>query len=527
MTILFFAILIGLYSYLIFFLGIFGFLYKNVIVYSSIVFWFFGLIYLFKNKKVKLDIKKLKLSNTSKFLIFLIGLQACVNFVGVLGPEISFDALWYHLTLPKLYLENHLIFHIPGGLLYYSDMPKLTEMLYVSALSVSNETLAKFIHFSFGLLTLLAIYKIARKSFSQETSILACIVFYSSLVVGWESISAYTDLTAAFFTTVAVLGFINWIEKRNTKNLVMCAILIGFAITSKVVLINLLFILTLLILFIIASKKIMFNKIIKSSAILWILSIVIPLPWFIFSYINTGNPFYPLFDLRFNFPFNHDILTGIKLLLISSDPINPIYVISIPIIIVLYKKYNIRLKVLSVFTLLAIVFWLTTTQIGGTRFLLAYLPVFSVLSVSIIHFKPDSILQRYMIFLIISIALLSVSYRGIANTKFIPYIFGNESKKEFLTNNLNFSFGDFYDTDDYFKNNIKSSDKILLYGFHNLYYVNFPFIDSSWVKKGDRFNYIATQNLSLPTRFADWTEVYYNKTTKVKLYTMKGKMWAY
>ena len=68
---------------------------------------------------------------------------------------------------------------------------------------------------------------------------------------------------------------------------------------------------------------------------------------------------------------------------------------------------------------------------------------------------------------------------------------------------------------------------MLLYGFHNLYYVNFPFVDSSWVKKGDDFNYVAVQNSKIPERFSDWSLVYSNSITRVKLYTKGEIRWAY
>jgi hypothetical protein len=109
----------------------------------------------------------------------------------------------------------------------------------------------------------------------------------------------------------------------------------------------------------------------------------------------------------------------------------------------------------------------------------------------------------------------------------LPVVLGNETKAEFLTKYLNFSFGDFYDTDNYFKNHLTKQDTVLLLGFGKLYYVDFNFIDSTWVKKGDKFNYIAVQNGILPKRFSDWHQIYYNKLTKVKLYTLGGKICVY
>ena len=91
-------------------------------------------------------------------------------------------------------------------------------------------------------------------------------------------------------------------------------------------------------------------------------------------------------------------------------------------------------------------------------------------------------------------------------------------KNRLRSKHLNFSFGDFYDSNNYFKNNIKPNDKVLLYGFHNLYYVDFPFIDSSFAKNSDKFNYIAVQNSKLPKEFSNWKQIYYNEVTKVGVY---------
>src|SRR6185369_9240613 len=152
--------------------------------------------FLFKIKnKVKQSIAKEKL-----LIVFgsLLGLQIVVNFIGVLGPEVGFDALWYHLVLPKLYLVHHEVFFIPGGLLYYSAMPKLAEMLYVGGLSFGNEIVVKCIHFIFGLLTCFALYKLQRKFFTPLIALIGVVVFYSNLVFAWESASAYIDLIRAF-----------------------------------------------------------------------------------------------------------------------------------------------------------------------------------------------------------------------------------------------------------------------------------------------------------------------------------------
>jgi hypothetical protein len=520
------AFLVGIYSYLIFDLGILHALYKNNVIALTITYLIIVLYYYFKTKKIPKSIN-LSFDNTSVFLILLIATQALVNFIGVLGPEISFDSLWYHLTLPKIYLINHSIFHIPGGLLYYSDMPKLTEMLYIGGLSITNEVFAKAIHFSFGLLILFSIYQISRKFLSKKYSLIAVLIFYSSLVVGWESVTAYVDLARTFFELLAFWGFMNWFEDKKMKWLIISGVMMGFAITTKLVAIGSLPIFLLLFAYYAYAKKEKILTVTKKFLMFVFFSSLIPLPWFVFSFVNTGNPFYPYFSnipvdsgQSFTMPnFLFVFKDFYNLFLNLSDPISPLFLILLPIIFLVLKKSNIKIKFFAIYTFSSIVIWYLTQELRGGRFIMPYLPVFSVLAAYAVEKLKDKRLKSIILIAIVAVSLSSIFYRGLANKKFLPVILGMETKSEFLTKNLNFSYGDFYDTDGYFAKTIKPSDSVLLYGFHNLYYVNFPFIDSFFLKTSDRFDYIAVQNSAIPPRYRDWKEIYYNKITKVRLYS--------
>ncbi len=536
------AFIIGIFSYLIFAAGVFGLLYKNVIWFSTIM-YALVVIYVLKDK---VRIKNLKTTidgyiiffKTNKILglsFILLSTQLLVNLIGVLGPEVSFDALWYHLELPKLFIQNHSVFHVPGNLLYYSDMPKLTEMLYAFALMLNGDLLAKLIHFLFGVLTLLAIYKVSRKFLPKDYSILAAVAFYSNLVVGWESITAYVDLSRTFFELLAFLGFIEWISKRKAKFILISGIMLGFAIATKIISASSLIIFAFLFSYDAYLQKENIKIFIKRFSFFLIACSLPVLPWFLFSFINTGNPVYPFFttnfvnaDNSFSFPnITHIFLSLYNFFLRSNDPISPIYLIVLPLIIIWFKKYDYKLRFLIIYSLISLSLWYLALQNIGSRFILPYLPVFSILAVCSIQKVNVIWLRRFLIGIIFFLSFVSVGYRTIANAKYIPVILGRETRGEFLGKHLNFSFGDFYDTEGYFKKNIRASNKVLLFGFHNLYYVDFPFIDSSWIKSGDRFNYIAVQNSNIPKRFSNWKEIYYNKLTRVRLYTLGRKMWAY
>ena len=185
------------------------------------------------------------------------------------------------------------------------------------------------------------------------------------------------------------------------------------------------------------------------------------------------------------------------------------------------------MKSLLIYSVLALGIWYLTEQNRGGRFILPFLSVFSILAAYVVSEIKQRNFKIFFIIVIILVSIISIGYRGIANAKFLPGDLGRETKSVFLIKYLNFSFGDFYDTDNYFQNHLTKNDTVLLFGFGKLYYVDFNYIDSSWVKKGDKFNYIAVQSGIIPKRFSDWKEIYYNKLTKVKLYTKEGKQWAY
>ena len=512
------AFFLGVFSYIIFFLGIFHFLYPVFLIPFSL-FSLLGMLFILIKKLPNNVLFPTDLLGKIFFLLLI--LQTIVNSIGVLGPELGFDALWYHGTLPKLYLINHAIINIPYGLFYYAYMPKLIEMIYTAALSFGFDGLPKIVHFGLGIACCLALFSFAKKYFSKTLSLMIVVIFYSNLVVGWESISGYIDLGRTFFEILALSAFVEWSEKNNRFWFLISSVMIGLAITTKLLAFGSLAIFCILIAVRGYVKKQSLFKTSKDMGIFLFISILIPLPWMIFSLIYTGNPVYPFFTSAYPISSGGNIvsLNIFKdlwtLFTASADPISPVYIACIPLIIFYFKKTSFTLKLVYVYSILALVVWYITPRTGGGRFILPYLPAFSLLvGFSIQQLNKTGKIIAYALVIIISI--ISITYRGVANAKFIPVIFGQQTKEQFLAEHLNFSFGDFYDTDGYFSKHIHKNDLVYVYGFHNLYYVNFPFTLNSL---DSHISYIAIQgNYPLPKEFQEWKKVYENKVTHVVLY---------
>ncbi len=496
------AVLIGIYGYTIWIFGIIGQLNKTTIGVTTVL-W--GIVLLLRFKIPKLE----KLSAVSGIIFALIALQSVVNLIGALAPELGFDALWYHLTIPKIFLQEGRIFYIPGGLFYYSVIPKLTEMLYMAALTLSNEVWAKLTHFGFGILTLVALYKLSRRFLRQEYAFLAVLVFYSNLVVSWQSITAYIDLARTFYEVMAIWAFVIYLEKKDKRWLSVCGVMLGFEIATKIVASgSLLLFILLLVLF--------HKKRIKDLLLLIVPALLIPLPWFVFAWITTGNPFYPVFSgMRLEHSINP--FDMVKVFLRSPDPVSPIYVMFLPLVIYNLRSVTKKNKVLVWYVALAILVWFITPRDNGGRFILPYLPIFSLLVAITISLINDRLIRYTGAVVVLAVAVITIGYRGMANAKYLPVVTGQQSKADFMAKNMDFSFGDYYDVDGKVKE-IVGNNKVLVIGGHNLFYMDFPFVHESYLKPYDKFNFILTQNSELPEKYNSWNIVYANDLTKVKLF---------
>jgi hypothetical protein len=528
------AFLIGLYANCIFLLGLSHLLYGSVLLaFTSL--YIAGAILFWNKFDEKIEWKKIKeeiIHQTQQNRLYVIGIvvSIIIMLLGTLVPETAFDALWYHLTLPKLYLQFADIHFFSGNLFYYSAMPKVGEMLYLAALSFGSDILAHLIHFSFVLLIGVVIYYLTRKYTSKYIAIIAVVIFLSNIVVLWEATTAYIDLIRTFFEVMTLWGLLNYLEKKNTKWLIESAFLFGIAIETKLLAFaSLPIFLTLIIMF--GFKKLKGRLI--DALMFGLLAVLVPLAWFIFAYLNTGNPIYP-FLTSYTFSIGKDTLAFpqtitdlVTVFVVSADPVSPIYLMLIPLFFIAWNKFKKIDVMLIVLSAVSLIIWTLTPKTGGGRFILPYLPLLSITAgIILFRIEKERILFRISILCVLIVFFISLCYRGVAEVRNLPVILGLESRDTYLTDHLNFNFGDFYDTDQKIKEIVGIDKTVLLYGFHNLYYMDVPFIDASFAKKSDSFDFIATQHTKLPKRFRYWQPVYYNPTTDVTLYSM-GQKWEY
>ncbi|HEY3414630.1 MAG TPA: hypothetical protein VGM51_16445 [Armatimonadota bacterium] len=246
-------------------------------------------------------------------LTFVTALFALLTLTGALAPPTSneWDTLAYHFAVPKVWLHDGRIHMLPYD--NHAGFPMLTEMLYSVGLSVGNLGAAKLVHWFYGMLCALTCYWAARRWVSRKAGLLAAALFLAVPAVGWEATTAYIDLAAALYVSLGVFAFARWIESQGAGDggrerggesaspspphpltpssgwLVLAGICGGLACGVKMTMIATSGLLVLWAAGLALKRRAAW----KQVGLLTGLMLAIGAPWYIKTWIWTGNPFYP------------------------------------------------------------------------------------------------------------------------------------------------------------------------------------------------------------------------------------------
>ncbi|MCI5124674.1 MAG: phospholipid carrier-dependent glycosyltransferase, partial [Candidatus Electrothrix sp. AR5] len=211
--------------------------------------------------------------------------------------------LIHHLQLPKLYLQHGGIYEIPG--LVFSYYPMNLDLLYMGALYLGSDILAKYIHMVFGLGTALLLYVHLKKRLSSTYGLLGALFFLSIPIIVKLSITVYVDLGLVFFSTASLLLLFHWLETgKQKKHLILAGLSCGLAIGTKYNGLLVLFLLALMLPILIIRSQPQTKKdagtAIRATVFFCLAALLSASPWLVKNTVWTGNPIYPLYNGFFN-----------------------------------------------------------------------------------------------------------------------------------------------------------------------------------------------------------------------------------
>lgn len=229
-------------------------------------------------------------------LLAVVVAAALLTLVGSLAPPISddWDGLAYHLADAKLYLDRGRI--SPIWFQSHSNFPFTVEMLFVAGLALKSVSIAKGLSWVFWLAGVLGVYGLTRslagESGSRWCGLAGATVFAATPIVLWEATSSYVDVAAAVFLVLAAHALLVWRRSDVRGWLIVAGLFAGWALGTKMT--------VLLPVVLLGGCALWWSKAVgprrAGHALAFVgIALAVASPWYIKSYVWTGNPVYPFF----------------------------------------------------------------------------------------------------------------------------------------------------------------------------------------------------------------------------------------
>lgn len=238
-------------------------------------------------------------------VLLIIGL----TLVGALAPPAGsdYDGLAEHLAQASYYVRHHVV--APLWHDHHSQFPSNMQMLYSVALLYNHSVSgAKLFHWFHGMLCLIGVALIARRFMARRAAPWAAVILATTPLFIWLCSVSYVDLGAAAYGVLALLMFLHWYRSGERRYLFLSGLLAGCGATVKMQGLALFGVLIFAALLFVLLRW--FRKLTDSAppcpwrprslaSGLWMvvvtgcLGALICCPWYIRSYLYTGNPVYP------------------------------------------------------------------------------------------------------------------------------------------------------------------------------------------------------------------------------------------
>jgi len=501
-----FGIGAGLLALIILFVGMIGFLYKSVILVLLIALCAISVTQIkkvFKDISVWLNrIRKEKFSYFELFLLFCILFVWSFALVGSMTPLIGTDAASYHLQDPKIFILQHKITHIPYT--RESLWPFLIQMLFTLGLLLKGVVVAKLFNFTFGLLSIVAVYSLCRRQWQRTPSLLAASVIGLMPAVFTSAKYAYTDLAVVFYTAVSFYLVFLWLQRKEMVLFYLCALFCGFLLGIKIVLVTAVAVILILYIFNAGKEKPFIKGVLVHAAVFLTIIFATCGIWYLRSWIILGNPVYPFAGYLFGghgYPeeyLRYHTTSGIGMGIIQylkipwlitlypdifgGESVGPIFLIFLPMAIFIRRPSKFVKQIMFIAVVLYASWFIVYQYV---RFLYPTL-IFASILVAYLYFETCSkeiILRKaaqLTIVIIFCFSLVLSVYHNLDNS---AVAFGLEGQKDYLMRREKSCA-----MADYINNNLPKDARIFILSDPHLFYIDRYAADGFCFKMETRYD---------------------------------------
>jgi hypothetical protein len=215
-----------------------------------------------------------------------------VTMIGALAPptDSDWDGLAEHLAQAKVYAHDGR--YEPLWYDHHSHFPALTQMLFTVGMLYQGPALAKLFHWLFGLIGLGACFALGERT-GRGAGKWAALVYGATPIVGWLMQVAYVDLTTAAYGLLAALAFVSWLRRPSRANLGLCALMAAGGMASKMQGISLFGVLLAAVALVTLMRRGGLLRAVKRGAAFALIAGAVACPWYVKTWLLTGNPVYP------------------------------------------------------------------------------------------------------------------------------------------------------------------------------------------------------------------------------------------
>lgn len=378
--------------------------------------------------------------------------------INALTPAWDYDALLYHLEIPKQFLAEGRIGFNPEA--FRSAYPFLGEMLFIVGMVFRAESLAKLINLTYAILFILSVYAFAVRFFNREVALTAVGILVSTPILliwaTWVSIDyvwGTYELWALYAVCLWLLG-----QKQDTRKwLALAGVLSGLAASTKYISLPALLIVALLLLWkSVEGSRQPLAETFRNLLTFGVSAGMVMGIWYLKNWIWTGNPIYPLvfggtgWDALKDQLFNSDYMKTFgmdrNLLNFFLLPYNvyaqhnrfstlPLEIIHpllwLGFLFPLLKKSK-EGSVVGVYAFVYYIWWFLGSQV--IRFLLPVSAFLAILAGAVLDRWPPFLKHALRLTLIAGLAILSFVYQitVMQNSGTFAYVTGQASSDDIL-----------------------------------------------------------------------------------------------
>jgi 4-amino-4-deoxy-L-arabinose transferase-like glycosyltransferase len=228
-------------------------------------------------------------AGTPRWAVGLAGLVALAALPGALVPEVTYDALAYHLGAPGLFLGLHRIVRLDH--MMFTDFPLAVQMSYLFALaSGGGDLAAKLLSFAFGLGTIGVAAHLGARLGGKTAAGWAAVCMASTPMLATQMAKANVDLGVAL---PAAAGAWWLLGRRASGAVVVAGLLLGCAAAAKLT--GGYAVVAGAAVLLLADRSFPARRPSRAASVsLLLAAAAVPLaPWLAKTWLATGNPVYP------------------------------------------------------------------------------------------------------------------------------------------------------------------------------------------------------------------------------------------